>query len=108
VLAEKEIGKSLKLSKIDIRDQIILETEDMDYSILEDFTEAFLIEVEKFYEEHEAHVTRMFGSFIYLQRINGDLRAVKATPVPIKYCPLMTQLLTEVIQKDCRIGCLDG
>ncbi len=31
-----------------------------------------------------------------IKRINGELQAVKATPVPLRYCPLMRQLLKEV------------
>ena len=38
----------------------------------------------------------MFGSYVILQKINGNLTAVKATPIPIKYCPLMVKLLKEV------------
>ncbi len=52
--------------------------------------------VREFYEIKEIHVTRMFGSFILLQKIDGELKAVKATPIPIKYCPLMIKLLKEV------------
>jgi hypothetical protein len=67
-----------------------------DSSALEPFIDAFLDALEAFYEAHEAHVTRMFGSFIYLERTDGELRAVRATPVPIRYCPLMKQLLKDV------------
>ena len=38
----------------------------------------------------------MFGSYVIIQKINGELQAVKATSVPIKYCPLMIKLLKEV------------
>ncbi|QSX08410.1 DUF2099 family protein [Alkalibacter rhizosphaerae] len=48
------------------------------------------------YADKEMHITRMFGSYILLQRLDGRLQAVKATPIPIKYCPLMIQLLKEV------------
>lgn len=48
------------------------------------------------YDERQMHITRMFGSYILIQRIDGKLTAVKATPIPIKYCPLMVKLLKEV------------
>ena len=38
----------------------------------------------------------MFGSYVLLQRINGELKAVLSTEVPISYCPLMYKLLKEV------------
>ncbi len=52
--------------------------------------------IRDFYSSKEMHITRMFGSYVILQKINGELQAVKATPVPIKYCPLMIKLLKEV------------
>lgn len=52
--------------------------------------------IRSFYEQREMHITRMFGSYILLQRINNQLQAVLATEVPIKYCPLMIKLLNEV------------
>lgn len=42
------------------------------------------------------HITRMFGSYILLMKENDELKAVVATPIPIKYCPLMKKLLEEV------------
>ena len=48
------------------------------------------------YSEREMHITRMFGSYIIIKKENGKLSAVKATPIPIKYCPLMAKLLEEV------------
>ena len=62
----------------------------------DEFIEAFLDSMAEYYEENEMHVTRMFGSYVHLKRESGELRAVKATPIPIRYCPLMTNLLTEV------------
>jgi putative methanogenesis marker protein 8 len=44
----------------------------------------------------EMHITRMFGSYILLQKKHGRLQAVKATPIPLQYCPLMIQMLKEV------------
>lgn len=38
----------------------------------------------------------MFGSYILLIKEKGLLKAVHATPIPIKYCPLMVKLLKEV------------
>lgn len=52
--------------------------------------------IRNFYNEKEMHITRMFGSYILLQKENGNLKAVHATPIPIKYCPLMIKLLKEV------------
>ena len=52
--------------------------------------------VREYYEMREMHITRMFGSYVLLQKIDGELKAVEATPVPIKYCPLMVKLLKEV------------
>lgn len=52
--------------------------------------------IRDFYSEREMHITRMFGSYILLMRENNELKAVKATPIPIKYCPLMIKLLREV------------
>lgn len=44
------------------------------------------------------HITRMFGSYILLMKTknNNELKAIAATPIPIKYCPLMVKLLREV------------
>ena len=53
-------------------------------------------EIRVYYNNKEMHITRMFGSYILLQKINGELKAVEATPIPIKYCPLMIKLLKEV------------
>lgn len=52
--------------------------------------------IREFYSKKEMHITRMFGSYVLLQQIDGELKAVLATPVPIKYCPLMVKLLKEV------------
>ncbi len=78
------------------RDEIALETDSQNEDALRPFINAFLDALEKFYEENEIHITRMFGSFVYIERTKGGLEARKATPVPIRYCPLMRQLLKEV------------
>lgn len=52
--------------------------------------------IRDFYDKNEIHITRMFGSYILLKKINGELKAVRATPIPIKYCPLMYKLLSEI------------
>lgn len=93
---EKVMAKTINICKKGIGNEIVIETENEDVKIIEAFAELLLTELEKFYEEHEVHVTRMFGSFIYLKREKGELKAIKATPVPIQYCPLMKQLLIEV------------
>ncbi len=51
----------------------------------------------KYYEEHPVHITRMFGSYVLIgYDENKEAKALMATPIPIKYCPLMFQLLKEV------------
>jgi putative methanogenesis marker protein 8 len=60
------------------------------------FVSAILNLLQKLYEENEVHITRMFGSFVYLKRIDGQLTAIHATPIPIQYCPLIAKLLTEI------------
>ncbi len=52
--------------------------------------------IREYYSICEMHITRMFGSYILLQRKGSKLEAVKATPIPIQYCPLMVKLLEEV------------
>ena len=52
--------------------------------------------IREYYSICEMHITRMFGSYILLQRNGSKLEAVKATPIPIQYCPLMVKLLEEV------------
>ncbi len=52
--------------------------------------------IRKYYDTLGIHVTRMFGSYVLLVRDQDSLKAIYATPVPIKYCPLMVKLLHEV------------
>ena len=52
--------------------------------------------VRRYYETYPVHITRMFGSYVLLVGVNGSLRAVRATEIPIRHCPLMKKLLTEV------------
>ncbi len=52
--------------------------------------------IREFYDQNGIHITRMFGSYILLKKVGGKLTAIKATPIPIKYCPLMIKLLKEV------------
>lgn len=47
-------------------------------------------------ENKNIHITRMFGSYILLANIEGKLKAIAATNIPIEYCPLMYKLLKEV------------
>lgn len=57
----------------------------------------FLLEkVRDYYEKNTVHITRMFGSYIILSGNGDDLSAIRATKIPIKYCPLMMKLLKEV------------
>ncbi len=52
--------------------------------------------VRRYYETYPVHITRMFGSYVLLVGTENGLRAVRATPIPIRHCPLMKKLLTEV------------
>ncbi|MGN0507090.1 MAG: DUF2099 family protein [Lachnospiraceae bacterium] len=52
--------------------------------------------VRSYYESYPVHITRMFGSYVLLVGENDKLKAVRATPIPIKHCPLMKKLLIEV------------
>lgn len=52
--------------------------------------------IRNYYSYKGVHITRMFGSYVLLMNVNGELKAVMATPIPIKYCPLMIKLLKEV------------
>ncbi|MDE6142102.1 MAG: DUF2099 family protein, partial [Bacilli bacterium] len=52
--------------------------------------------IREYLSTREMHITRMFGSYIIIRREEGELKAIKATPIPIKYCPLMIKLLKEV------------
>ena len=57
----------------------------------------FILEkVRDYYEKNAVHITRMFGSYIILSGNGEDLSAIRATKIPIKYCPLMMKLLREV------------
>ncbi|MBQ5349743.1 MAG: DUF2099 family protein [Oscillospiraceae bacterium] len=49
-----------------------------------------------YYETYPVHITRMFGSYVLLVGGKDGLRAVRATQIPIRHCPLMKKLLTEV------------
>ncbi len=60
-------------------------------------TKFLLNSVQSYYEENAVHITRMFGSYVLLAgSVADDLRTVRATDIPIKYCPLMFKLLKEV------------
>ncbi len=86
------------------------ETDTFDYSIREkdgylevysgklsfDFIDYINERIRDFYSKREMHITRMFGSYVLLQKVDDELKAVLATNVPIQYCPLMVKLLREV------------
>lgn len=61
-----------------------------------DFCSILLQEIRNYYSNKGIHITRMFGSYILIKNENDKLKAVAATPIPIKYCPLMIKLLKEV------------
>lgn len=52
--------------------------------------------VQHIYDESASHITRMFGSYVLILKVDGQLKAVYATPSPIRYCPLMYKLLEEI------------
>lgn len=83
--------------KIEERDylQIVLLEKKLDDKVLICVKE-ILNYIREFYDKFATHITRMFGSYILLKKEEGELKAIKATPVPIKYCPLMVKLLHEV------------
>lgn len=72
----------------------------IDNQILNDeiinLSKVILNTIRDYYSNLNIHITRMFGSFILLKNINGNLQAIKATKIPIKYCPLMIKLLKEI------------
>ncbi len=95
--AEIKIGKPFAAEIREIgKKELLLVSECSDPETLDSFVGAFLDALERFYEAHEIHITRMFGSFVLIKKESGKLEAVKATPVPLRYCPLMRQLLKEV------------
>lgn len=75
--------------------QIILPWKKLDNKVLSCSNE-ILNYIRNYYDEKGIHITRMFGSYILLKKIDGELKAIHATEVPIKYCPLMIKLLKEV------------
>lgn len=60
------------------------------------FVEQLNNKIREYLSLREMHITRMFGSYIIMRKEEGELKAIKATPIPIKYCPLMVKLLKEV------------
>jgi len=77
-------------------EEIIIRTRRLAPEEAEKFSAGFLDRLADFYGTNEVHITRMFGSFVYLKRTDGELKAIHATPIPIKHCPLMKQLLMEI------------
>lgn len=95
--AKENSGVTFAVSNKNIdKTELLFFVDSNDDALINAFIDVFLDALEAFYEENEVHVTRMFGSFVYIRRLNEELKAVKATPVPIRYCPLMRQLLKEV------------
>lgn len=91
-LKDKFKDKS-SIASIGIKDdKLVVYFEGCDY----DLTCKLSDSIQEYLSNREMHITRMFGSYILLQRIDGKLKAVLATPIPIKYCPLMIKLLKEV------------
>lgn len=75
--------------------QVVLLDKKLDDEVLA-CAEDILKGIREYYNKKGVHITRMFGSYILLKNIDGELKAIKATPIPIKYCPLMIKLLKEV------------
>ena len=75
--------------------QITLLDKNLDDDVLA-CADDILNEIREYYNKNGVHITRMFGSYILIKKIDGQLKAIKATPIPIKYCPLMIKLLKEV------------
>lgn len=75
--------------------KIVIKDKELDENII-NISQIILNIIRDYYSELDIHITRMFGSFILLKKLNGKLTAIKATPIPIKYCPLMIKLLTEI------------
>lgn len=85
---------NIKVTEEGILKVIILD-KTLDKNVLECASE-ILEYIRSYYNEKNVHITRMFGSYVLLKNEKGSLRAVRATEIPIKYCPLMIKLLKEV------------
>ena len=92
-LFECQLGDNFKILGIEIKNNNLCIYTNEGGHYLPNFIKE---KIREYYNMREMHITRMFGSYIILQRINRELKAVKATPVPIKYCPLMVKLLKEI------------
>ncbi len=87
------LDDEFKIYDIRINDgKVEIYTNEYNYHFIEQLND----KIRNFLSQKEMHITRMFGSYIILRREQGELRAIKATPIPIKYCPLMIKLLKEV------------
>lgn len=76
--------------------KITLQNKKLDTSTL-NLCSKILEGIRNYYSNKGVHITRMFGSYVLLKNDdNNKLKAIKATPIPIKYCPLMIKLLKEV------------
>lgn len=63
----------------------------------DDITAVVLSAVQRFYQDNPVHITRMFGSYILLaNNKDAELKALRATAIPLRHCPLMARLLREV------------
>lgn len=100
ILKKYNLIKSLHIDyDISIEEKGYLQVVLLDYDLNETVLKAaaeILSYIREYYDQLGIHITRMFGSYILLKKVDGELKAVKATPVPIKYCPLMVKLLREV------------
>lgn len=97
-LKQNHIVKEKEEYDVDIIDgclKVTIPNRKLDEQMLE-YCQSILSEIRNYYSNKNVHITRMFGSYILLKNENGELKAIKATPIPIKYCPLMVQLLKEV------------
>lgn len=95
LLKENNMFSNANVDVINNSLKIIIPDRKLDNTTL-DFCGEVLNRIRKYYSDKGVHITRMFGSYVLLKKVDGELKAVKATPIPIKYCPLMIKLLREV------------
>ena len=91
---QKDDGHEISIQKEGYL-RVILLNKKLDNNILS-CTNEILEFIRSYQEEKNIHITRMFGSYILLANVDGNLKAIEATNIPIEYCPLMYKLLTEV------------
>ena len=95
--APETIEAYLERTLADGKAQISSDNDTLTFTVRDEADgKACLEAVRGYYERWPVHITRMFGSYVLLTGEGEKLRAVRATPIPIRHCPLMKKLLTEV------------